>query len=92
MIDRYSLPEMSVLFTDQARLALWLDVEILAVEAWASLGVESHVLHAYGVEQVFYLEKEFEQEGTERTEGRNERELALVDDGLPPAKKWGQKN
>src|SRR5438132_7567754 len=30
---------MSVLFTDQARLALWLDVEILAVEAWASLGV-----------------------------------------------------
>ena len=39
MIDRYSLPEMSVLFTDQARLALWLDVEILAVEAWASLGV-----------------------------------------------------
>src|SRR5438105_657901 len=30
---------MSGLFTDQARLALWLEVEILAVEAWASLGV-----------------------------------------------------
>src|ERR1700751_695604 len=30
---------MSDLFTDQARLALWLEVEILAVEAWASLGV-----------------------------------------------------
>ena len=30
---------MSDLFTDQARLALWLEVEVLAVEAWASLGV-----------------------------------------------------
>jgi adenylosuccinate lyase len=30
---------MSSLFTDQARLALWLEVEVLAVEAWASLGV-----------------------------------------------------
>src|SRR3954468_6514526 len=30
---------MSALFTDQARLALWLEVEVLAVEAWASLGV-----------------------------------------------------
>ena len=30
---------MSDLFTDQARLGLWLEVEILAVEAWASLGV-----------------------------------------------------
>jgi adenylosuccinate lyase len=30
---------MSGLFTDQARLGLWLEVEVLAVEAWASLGV-----------------------------------------------------
>ena len=39
MIERYSLSPMSGLFTDQARLALWLEVEVLAVEAWASLGV-----------------------------------------------------
>ncbi|MDQ4132127.1 MAG: adenylosuccinate lyase [Actinomycetota bacterium] len=39
MIERYSLPEMAALFTDQARLGLWLDVEVLATEAWASLGV-----------------------------------------------------
>jgi adenylosuccinate lyase len=30
---------MAGLFADQARLGLWLEVEILAVEAWASLGV-----------------------------------------------------
>ena len=39
MIPRYSLPEMAALWTDEARLATWLEVEILAVEAWAGLGV-----------------------------------------------------
>jgi adenylosuccinate lyase len=39
MIDRYALPEMAELFTDEARLAGWLEVELLAVEAWAQLGV-----------------------------------------------------
>jgi adenylosuccinate lyase len=38
MIPRYSLPEMAALFTDEARLAAWLEVEILAVEAWAAIG------------------------------------------------------
>jgi adenylosuccinate lyase len=39
VIPRYSLPEMAALFTDEARLGLWLEVEILATEAWATLGV-----------------------------------------------------
>jgi adenylosuccinate lyase len=39
VIPRYSLPEMAALFTDEGRLQTWLDVEILAVEAWASIGV-----------------------------------------------------
>ena len=39
MIPRYSLPEMAELFTDEARLATWLEVELHAVEAWAKLGV-----------------------------------------------------
>jgi adenylosuccinate lyase len=39
LIPRYALPEMAELFTDEARLATWLDVELLAVEAWAKLGV-----------------------------------------------------
>jgi adenylosuccinate lyase len=30
---------MSALFTDEARFALWLEVEVLATEAWATLGV-----------------------------------------------------
>ncbi len=38
MIPRYSLEEMGSLFTDEARLSDWLEVEILAVEGWAKLG------------------------------------------------------
>jgi len=39
VIPRYSLPEMAELFTDEARLETWLEVELLAVEGWAEAGV-----------------------------------------------------
>jgi adenylosuccinate lyase len=39
VIPRYSLPEIAGLFTDEARFAAMLEVEILAVEAWSELGV-----------------------------------------------------
>ena len=39
MIPRYSMPEMSAVFADEARLGLWLEIELLAVEAWSRLGV-----------------------------------------------------
>ena len=38
MIPRYSLPEMTAVWSDESRLANWLEIEILAVEAWAELG------------------------------------------------------
>ena len=39
MIPRYSLPEMAALFTDEARVARWLEIELLATDAWSKLGV-----------------------------------------------------
>ncbi|MCU1460299.1 MAG: Adenylosuccinate lyase [Acidimicrobiales bacterium] len=39
MIPRYTLPEIGHLFTDVARFATWLEVEVLAVEGWAAIGV-----------------------------------------------------
>jgi adenylosuccinate lyase len=39
VIPRYSRPEMAAIFTDEARLGMWLEVEIEAVAAWAKLGV-----------------------------------------------------
>ena len=39
MIPRYTLPEMGALWTDEARFATWVEVEVLACEAHAQLGV-----------------------------------------------------
>ena len=39
MIGRYSRPEMASLFTDESRFSAMLEVELLATEAWAALGV-----------------------------------------------------
>ena len=39
MIPRYSLPEMASIFTDERRFGRWLEIELLATEAWADLGV-----------------------------------------------------
>ena len=38
MIERYTLPEMGAIWTDEARMQAWLDVEIAAVKAWNRLG------------------------------------------------------
>ena len=38
MIPRYTLPEMAAIWSDEARFRHWLEIEILAVEAWARLG------------------------------------------------------
>jgi len=38
MIERYSLPEMAGLWTDEYRFSTWLEVEIAACEGWAELG------------------------------------------------------
>ena len=38
MIDRYSTPEMAALWTDEAKMSTWLEVEIAVCEAWVELG------------------------------------------------------
>ena len=39
MIDRYSLPEISEIFSDRSKFARYLEIELLATEAQAKLGV-----------------------------------------------------
>ena len=62
MIDRYSLPEMATLFDDEARFTRWLEVELLATEAWSALGVVPAVdadwarAHAPAVDGAFVAE------------------------------------
>jgi adenylosuccinate lyase len=38
VIPRYDVPELSAVWSDEARLGHWLEIELLAVEAWAELG------------------------------------------------------
>jgi adenylosuccinate lyase len=39
MIPRYQMPEMAALFTDEARLAIFVEIELLNLEAQANLGL-----------------------------------------------------
>ena len=39
MINRYSRDEMAQIWTEENKFAAWLEVEILAAEAWSELGV-----------------------------------------------------
>ena len=39
MIPRYSLPEMAAVFDDHHRFGRWLEIELLATEGWAGLGI-----------------------------------------------------
>jgi adenylosuccinate lyase len=39
VIPRYEVPEIADVWSDRARMANWLEIELLAVEAWSELGV-----------------------------------------------------
>lgn len=39
MIERYTRPEMGAIWTEENKFKAWLEVEILACEAWSELGV-----------------------------------------------------
>ncbi len=64
MIDRYSLPEMRSLWSDQRKLEIWLEIETLACEAMAELGQiptsDAEAIRARGkfdIAEVLELEK-----------------------------------
>lgn len=64
MIDRYTLPEMGEIWTDQNRYQKWLDVELAVCEAWAKLGeIPPQSLHqikrkaAFSIEKIDQIEK-----------------------------------
>ncbi|MGG0643577.1 adenylosuccinate lyase [Sporosarcina gallistercoris] len=65
MIERYTRPEMGAIWTDENKYNAWLEVEILASEAWAELGdvpkedVEKIRQNAgFSVERILEIEEE----------------------------------
>ena len=92
MIPRYSLPEMAALFTDEARFGLWLDVEVLATEAWATLGVVPEDDAKAVRERAPHVDAAFVRAVDER-EAITDHDLAAFVDVVqaaigPPAGKW----
>jgi adenylosuccinate lyase len=87
MIDRYSLPEMANIWTLDNRFAMWLEVEILACEAWAKLGVipEEDVRlirknASFKTERVLEIEQETRHDVVAFTRA--------VSESLGPERKW----
>ena len=65
MIERYTRKEMGNIWSDENRYAAWLEVEILAAEAWASLGeipTEDTVLirknASFDIDRILEIEQE----------------------------------
>lgn len=65
MIERYTRPEMGAIWTEENKYQAWLEVEILACEAWSELGVipEDDVKKirqnaSFDVERILAIEEE----------------------------------
>lgn len=65
MITRYTRPEMAKIWSDENRYRCWLEVEILACEAWAELGeipkVDAQKIRenaSFSVERILEIEEE----------------------------------
>ena len=65
MIARYTLPEMGAIWTEEAKMQAWLDVEIAAVKAWHRLGkVPSDAVATIEARAAFDVERVAEIEAT----------------------------
>lgn len=65
MIARYTRPEMGAIWTDENRYNAWLEVEILACEAWAEIGdipkedvVKIRQNASFSVDRILEIEEE----------------------------------
>jgi adenylosuccinate lyase len=58
MIERYSTPKMAGIWTDEARMMAWLQVELAVCEAWAQLGkIPPEALEEIRVKASFTVER-----------------------------------
>jgi adenylosuccinate lyase len=87
VIERYALPEMAAIWTTENRFRTWLEVEILACEAWSQLGVipaedvariREHA--TFSVERVEELERETRHDVVAFTRA--------ISESLGPERKW----
>jgi adenylosuccinate lyase len=87
MIERYTRPEMGRIWTEENKFRAWLEVELLACEAWAELGVipkeDVEKLRAsagFDIERIYEIEKETRHDVIAFTRA--------VSETLGPERKW----
>ncbi len=87
MIERYSRPEMSAIWTEQNKFNAWLRVELEACEAWSELGV----IPKEDV-QVLWEKAEFDIERIQQIEAETRHDVVAftraVSETLGEEKKW----
>lgn len=87
MIPRYTLPEMAAVWSDEARMGHWLEIEILAVEAWARLGrIPEEDARAIRERAAFSVERVEELERTTRHDVAAF--VRCVAESVGPAGRW----
>ena len=87
MIDRYSRPEMAALWSDQAKLQRWLDVELAVCRAWSRRGViPADDLRQIEERAAFSVERSLEIEKT--TNHDVVAFLTNVNENIGPASRW----
>lgn len=79
MIPRYSLPEMDAVWSDTSRFARWLEIELLATEAHADLGVVPVADAATCRELAPHVDESFVQMVSERERVTDHDVAAFVD-------------
>jgi adenylosuccinate lyase len=89
MIERYTRQEMAAIWTEENKFKAWLEVEILACEAWAELGhipkedVKKLRQNAsFNIERIYEIEQETRHDVVAFTRAVSETE------GLGEEKKW----
>lgn len=87
MIERYTRPEMGAVWTDKNRYEAWLEVEILATEAWAGLNEipkedaeKIRERASFDVERILEIEQETRHDVVAFTRA--------VSETLGPERKW----
>ena len=65
MIERYTRPEMGAIWTEENKYRAWLEVEILACEAWAEIGeipkedvIKLRANADFDIDRIYEIEKE----------------------------------
>lgn len=65
MIERYTRPEMGAIWTEENKFKAWLEVEILACEAWAEIGdipkedvVKLRANASFDIDRIYEIEQE----------------------------------